>query len=196
MNMRSLTLAALLCLTPVAAHALPILTPITVTFSGTVTGVGAIWNEWMPGFVDGAELYGSISGDTQYNCVGVGCVMPPAFLTLTVAGLYSISGYHGGSGPTIIQPTGVKSGGIGLCFTGFCFGDPQSISTFTFDVSLNPVNQTGHIFYEGFFSSAGGPHAWGATINKVAVNVPEPSTLLLLSTGVIGLGLRRRRRTL
>ena len=185
MKIAGIAIGLLLCAPPAWA------TPITVTFSGTLAAQ-SIWNQVMPGFVTGAEIYGSISGDTELN--GVGGPLPPAFLTLTVAG-FSGSGYHGGHGPTFIQPTGVQSNGIGWCFTGFCSNDPVWISPFTFDINLYLQTQTGFIFYEGFISSVlGGPYTWVATINKVAVNVPEPSTLWLLAIGAAGIATRRIRK--
>jgi hypothetical protein len=180
-----LALGVLLCAAPASA------TPITITFSGTI-GAMPLWNEWLPGFVTGAEVYGSISGDTNYNAPGLSFL---AFLTLTVAG-------HSGSanittGPAFILQTWVSVGGHAasqFCFIGFCPQDPRSISTFTFDLGLDPQTQTGYIFYEGVFSGAGGPHLWRATINKVAVNVPEPSTLGLLGLGLLAVIARFRRQ--
>jgi hypothetical protein len=159
-------------------------TPITVTFSGTVTSAAPLWSYWLPGFGVGAAINGYITGNTEIPHTG--------FWTFNVAGY---TGTANLSAPTWIEPNSVFTN---ASWNTSISGTTEFVASYIAEMFLSPQSQTGQIYYSGIGKDPNGvtqwDQTWQASITEVAVNVPEPSTALLFGFGVLAAaaGIRRR----
>ena len=154
-------------------------TPITVTFSGTVTSAAPLWSYWLPGFGVGVEIDGYVTGDTD----PLVNALAPVFWTFNVAGH---TGTANTSGPAFLSPTGVF---IGANWNASISGATEFVASYIAEMVLNPQNQTGYIAYSGIGRDPNGvtqwDQTWEANITSITVNVPEPSTLGLFGFGLL-----------
>jgi hypothetical protein len=160
-------------------------TPITVTFSGTVTSAAPIWSYWLDGFGVGVDIVGSVTGDTETPGGGVWA--------------FNVAGHTGTAnafGPFSVTPEWVS---VHANWNASISGATTLIGSYIAEMWLNPHNQTGAIYYSGIGLGPNGVlewyQPWEATITGVAVHVPEASTIRLFGLGLLAVAARVRRQS-
>lgn len=152
----------------------------TSDISGTVNVASHLWTGWGAGFTgtinihDGGAL--NVSGMLGLNWQNNGA---SGFLNVNDGGILNLAQIHN-SGQSIQGDSLLTISGSGVVYKSGNFEDV--IQTFYVD--------TGKIVGEG-----GSPLlvSYDAGLDRTAVAIPEPSTLILLALGGLGLAIRRRR---